>query len=389
MKRLVLSTAVVAVVLALGFVLWLRSASGGIVDLSDEDVEAARASGKSAETMAVASEDQDAPLPTIADLKLVARRADLDAIAARVREKRDAAVGEARAKLTVLQAEVERLAGNVDEALELAKEGALALPANSRARQVYAGAIFASMMREAADGGMSTLIEQSGSLKRYLAEIDAAIELDPGNLDAVVSRIIPYAYAPWPFGSKKKADALIESIAPHDPLRHHYWKGQMLVIEDAKSDAALEHFVDLDEEYPGDPDVVFQIGALHSLREEWRKAADAFDRLRSEPTNRQGFRALVEGAAARAEGAFELDVALEMLDRFQEERPVGDLMPRMGRVHFVRGRVYEALGRTEKAREAYRAAVEAAPKRERYAEALEALESAGEGSGSGAAESDG
>ena len=377
MKRFLVSSSVVVLALVLGVTLWLRSASGGIVDLTDEEVEAARSSGKSSETMAVESDDPDAPLPTIADLRLVAQRAELDAIAERVRKKRDEAIGEVRAKLTVLQAEVERLAGNVDEALELAEEGALALPANSRARQVYAGAIFASMMREAADGGMSTLIKQSGALKRYLAEIDAAIELDPTNIDAVVSRIIPYAYAPWPFGSKKKANELIESIGPHDPLRRDYWKGQMLVIEEAKSDEALEHFVELDQEYPGDPDVIFQIGALHSLREEWRKAAEAFDRLIDEPLNRQGYRALVEGARARARGVFDLDEALAMLDRFQRERPVGDLMPRGGRVHFERGRVYEALGKIEKAREAYRAATLASPKQERYAEALEALAGAG------------
>lgn len=373
MARLITGTLLLLVIGVGVFAVWMRGAGGGVVDLTDGQVAAARASGAGARDIAVDPDDGETPLPTLAELAVVVDRAEVTDMAVRVRAARDAAAGEDRALLTVLLAEIERLRGNVDLALDLAREGAEALPDNSRARYTLGLAIMTRMVADADGGGMGAILGALDDVKRYQAEIQAAIELDPTNIDARVRQIITLAFAPWPIGNKKKARALIEELGPFDEFRRDFWRVQILAIDKNKRAEAIAGFEALDARVPGDEDVVYNIAELHMRNDDWVAAAREFDRLVALPRTRRAYQAMYEGSRAREKGEFELEKALAMLTEYAAANPVGELMPTLDRVGFHRGIVLMKLERHVEAKDVLEAVLELDPDSKRTKEALEEL----------------
>ncbi|MEM9382401.1 MAG: tetratricopeptide repeat protein [Planctomycetota bacterium] len=372
MKRFLLSTLLVLALGAGAFAVWMRGDDGGLVALSEDQVQAARDSGAGAREIAVEASEGRAPLPTIEELKDVVERGEMDAIAARVRDDRADASGEERALLTVLLAEVERLRGNFDDAVELGRAGAAALPENSRARSTFARALGTRLAARVESGGMSVVMRSLDDVKLYQAELQAAIDLDPANVDARIRQIITLAFAQWPVGNKKRAAALIEELEPYGEFRRDFWRAQLLVAKKRTAEA-LAAFQALDERKPDDKDVVYNIGELQRQAESWRDAAATYDRLVIEPRNARAYQALYQGAKARELGGFDLDAALAMLDEVRETNPVGEMMPSAARVDFHRGVVLTKLARYEEAREALERVLADQPQSARARKALEEL----------------
>jgi len=356
-----------------GFALWMSSGGDGL-ELSAEELEAARASGMGARAIEVEGDGAGAPLPSLEELRETVDRARLDAQLTRIAAARDAAEGDARGLLTVLLAEGHRMRGDLERAHELATEGVERLPENSQAHFILAETIMARVVREAETGGVTAMVAALDDVKRYQAELAAAVALDPGNVDARVRQIIVLAFGPWPIGNKKRARALIEELGEHDPFRRDFWQVQLLVGDDARVDEAIEGFRALEEQAPGDPDVLYNLGELLAKQDRWRDAAAEFDRLVEDPRTQRSFQAMYQGAKARSAGGFELERALADLEEFEAVRPLGDLMPGLDRVAFHRGNVLAGLGRVEEARAAYLRSLELAPDRERVRAALEALD---------------
>lgn len=422
MKRFLFLALLAALVGGGVFVAWMNSGGGAAVELSEEEKAAALESGAGAQKIAVdlsdeqlaaamgrevatpaddaeaagedsadeaestveedgAAEAVDEPLlPSLEDLKLVTDRAQLDRWASRTSAAREASSGDQRLLLTVLMAEIERLRGNVVEARALATEGAEGLPTNSRARQVNAASILSEIVKEAGDGGMGAVVKNLPKVKTYKAELRAAIELDPSNADARVAEIIVLAFAPWPVGNKKKAKGLIEELGPYDEFRRDFWRAMLVSADKKRQEEALEAFRELESQNPTDPDVLFTIGDLLGKLDRWKEAAEVFDSIITEPMTRQGYNALYQAAKAREKIEFELEKALAMLERFEEENPLGELMPSMDRVVYHRGRVLEKMGRLMDARAAYVAAEEIKPGEKRVAEGLARVDAALAGS---------
>ena len=356
-----------------GFALWMGSEGDGL-ELSAEELEAARASGMGARAIGVEGDGAGAPLPSLEELRETVDRARLDAQLTRIAAARDAAEGDARGLLTVLLAEGHRMRGDLERAHELATEGVERLPENSQAHFILAETIMARVVREAETGGVAAMVAALDDVKRYQAELAAAVALDPGNVDARVRQIIVLAFGPWPIGNKKRARALIEELGEHDPFRRDFWQVQLLVGDDARVDEAIEGFRALEEQAPGDPDVLYNLGELFAKQDRWRDAAAEFDRLVEDPRTQRSFHAMYQGAKARSAGGFELKRALADLEEYEAVRPLGDLMPGLDRVAFHRGNVLAGLGRVEEARAAYLRSLELAPDRERVRAALEALD---------------
>ena len=367
MKRLLFGTLLLAAIGAAGLVLWLRSGGGEIVELSDDQVAAAQESGAAAKELVFASEDG---IPTQEELKFIASRERMDSLAVLIRERREAAAPRDRALLTVILSEVERLRGELDLAYNLALAGAEALPDNSRARHMVGKAILARIVAKADDRNVGALLGMMSDVKAYKAEVNAAVELDPSNVDARVGQILTLLL-PGILGNKKKAKELIEEIGEYDPLRRDFWRGQMLVMDDDRLDEAVAAFEKLTEEHPTDPDVLLTLGELYIKQDAWDKAIGILDRQLVEPRTPHAYRALYQGAKARMKLGTNLEEALAMLEEFEAADPVGEPMPTMDRVKYHKGRALIRLKRFEEAKAALNESLKLKPKSKRVLEALE------------------
>ncbi len=356
----------------------MRSGGGGVVELSQEEMDAARASGAAAQEIVVdAGEEGGALLPTIEELKLIADRAQSTAIGSRIRAERDTATLEEKALLTVLLSEVERLSGNVEEAYALALEGAEALPQNSRARHMLAKAILAQILSKVDRDGAAAVFGMLGPVKAYKAEVNAAVELDPSNVDARVGQILTMLL-PGLLGNKKKAATMIEEIGEHDPLRRDFWRGQIIAVDDERLEEAVTEFERLVELHPTDPDMLLTLGELYMEQDAWEGAIKTFDRQVVEPRTPQAYRALYQGAKARMKTGERLEEALAMLTEFEAADPVGEPMPGMDRIKFHKGRALTKLGRFDEAIVTLEEALKLRPGEGRVEKALAIAKAGGE-----------
>lgn len=381
MKRLVIAALLVLAVSVGVLYLWMRSGGGAVVELSDSQVEEARSSGQGAQAIVFDTAPEEDQLPTLEELKVVVDRLELNRMAEVVTKARGDAADDERWLLTSLLAEIERLRGNVEKANELGRSAAEALPTNSRVRQIYANTILSKIVEDSDGAGPLALLRQLGPTKQYKAELEAAVELDPGNVDARVSQILVLAFAPRPIGNKGRAEDLIEELGELDEFRRDFWRAQLLSA-DKKLDEALAAFRALAAAQPEDPDVQFTIGDLLLKREEWKEAAAVFDGLAVEPWTRQGYQALYQAAKCREKAEYELEQALAMLQQFEAAKPVGEMMPSRDRVKYHQALVLRKLGRLEEALATFRAAVALNPKEKRFKmgvdETISLIEAAGQ-----------
>lgn len=383
MKRIALTAVLLAVSAGVAFVIWSNAAGGAVAQLSEDERAAARESGEGARELGdIAESEGVGEIPTLAEMKDVTVRERVEGWAESARAALAVAAPDERPDLLVITAELERVLGNVDRAVELAREGAQALPANSQARYVYGSALLSQIAANAGGGGIGALFSNLAPAKEAKAEFATAIDLDPSNHEARVKLVLILAYAPrFILGDDGRAAELVEGIVPHRPeFDRDYWRAELL-IADEEYDEALSAYRQLAELRPDDPDVLARIGDLLMLRERWRDAAAAFDRITWAGTHPQQMRAPYEAAKARVRGAFDLERAVELLNGVLERDAVGETQPSVGRVKYHLGMVLMKLRRFAEARAAFEEAKRLTPEVARVERALMELderEAAGE-----------
>jgi cytochrome c-type biogenesis protein CcmH/NrfG len=132
--------------------------------------------------------------------------------------------------------ENDKLFKEAAEAGVAAAEKAVALNPKSSAAHQLLGDLLNQLIPHVFGGGM-----RYG--KRSTDELDKAIELDPKNADAYVSRAISYYYSPDAFGgSKSKAFELLKKAVESDPQADspHIWLAFFYLDAKQKDDALRE-----------------------------------------------------------------------------------------------------------------------------------------------------
>lgn len=122
-----------------------------------------------------------------------------------------------------------------EEGVEAAEKAVELNPQSSVAHQLL-GDLLSQLIPHVYGGGM-----RYG--KRSTDELDKAIELDPKNINAYVSRAISYYYSPESFGGdKKKALEMLKKAVVIDPLEDspHIWLALFYMDANQNKDALSE-----------------------------------------------------------------------------------------------------------------------------------------------------
>lgn len=347
-RRFVITGLVFVAVSGIGV---LMSAGGGL-SVSEEDVAQALADGSGAAVVAVG--------PTsLEGLERIGERAAVEAARdtwlARLEEGSDS-----EGELCVLLSAAHRRLRETDEALRYAERGVELLPLNGRAHHTLARALAQKMQASSKLQALMAI----GGYKKSLAN---AIELDPSNGAARKEQILMLAFAPKPVGDRARAIELARAFIEQDPVLGSECLARALAMGDDQ-EAALQLLRDAIAENPAVDDLRWVLGTLLE-RAELRDEADAeYALLLTGTPGETYYQALFQRAKMRVEGDYELEVALECLDRYLAEDPYWEWAPRASRALELRGRALEGLDRKAEALAAFEAALELDPDFQRAAD---------------------
>lgn len=291
-----------------------------------------------------------------------------DAEVMRKRVQRELALDPDSGELHALLSIAHRESGAVDEAVDAGKRAVELAPDASWVHHEYARALAMKML----EGGV---LAAMGNLGEYKDEMQKAVDLDPGNVDALSEQIGFYLFAPGIVGgSTEKALELARQLEAHDRRMGKWLQAEAHWRNDDKERAKTVCRNAL-AEFPGDPDLCVSLASF--LEEEGDpEAADQqyTVALASEKRTDGYWRALYESAKLRIENEFELDVAIERLNAYIEGDPRSNLLPPVAGAHWRIGLAQLARGDEPAARAAFEAALEADPEFERAQDALDELE---------------
>lgn len=344
--------------------------------LGDMDVEAERASGRATAPIGGAREEGAQAVPTVAELERTTDRERLVEIAASMEaELRAGADRLPDGETHVLLATVYRLLDDMPRARAHADRGVNLLPSNSVARHVRAKALAADLLERGREDGWTAVLGSLGAIGEYKAELEAAIELDPSNLDARDEEIGVLLFTPWPVGNERRAMRRIEEIEFLDPLRGGLWRSQVAAKDDRHEEAlAILEAVAPEAESEHERERVALVrGMLLQELDRFAEAAAAYAPLLDGERTPAYYQALYEGAKARQRGVIELEEAIRMLDEFIAAEPVGDFVPELAGAHYRRGLCLRDLGRFDEARAAFERTLALDPGFERAREALQTV----------------
>lgn len=221
--------------------------------------------------------------------------------------------------------------------------------------------------------GMKADIARSFLLARKAKqEYQAAIQLDPDNLDARRDLMEFYLQAPWLLGgSKDKARAQLEAIASRNATQGDLARGQYW-WDLNKPELAAKEFQKVLDAKPQYADAYFQVADFYEFDRKPAQievAVQGASALAPADPRVDYYRAVADVMQGRA-----LDKAEQDLKSYLSKAPERDDFPSHAAAHDWLGRIYELRGKSREAIAQYRHALDLSPDNQTAQDALKRLD---------------
>ncbi|HET6763265.1 MAG TPA: tetratricopeptide repeat protein [Longimicrobiaceae bacterium] len=216
----------------------------------------------------------------------------------------------------------------------------------------------------------ANLLGQAILARKARGEFDAAVALDPANLDAHRGLMRYYMLAPALLGgSTDRARQEAEEIRRRSP-----WEGAEAFAELHRQAgdlaAATREYEALVRSYPDSVGAYVRLARSYEQMKRPQSSVEVFERLlRRQPRSYPAYYQIGRLGAVSGQG---LDRAEELLQRYVRHVPTGGEAP-LTYAHWRLGMVYEKQGKRDLARAAYRSAVALDPRNREAQAALARL----------------
>jgi tetratricopeptide (TPR) repeat protein len=240
--------------------------------------------------------------------------------------------------------------GNWDEGISHCERAVSLAPTNSR-YHLWLGRIYG---QKADKAGVFTA---AGLARRVRKEFEAAVELNPNDVDARTDLAEFYLEAPGVIGGgHDKAQKQADSLFRLDPARAHWVKGR--IAEKQRDFAAAEkEYQGAIESSQGAASAWLNLGLFYRHRQRWDEMVATLAHLRTARLDRPD--ALVDAAEILISSERDLDEANRLLRAYLSSNSQVEQAPAF-KVHYLLGRVIEKLGDRQNAAAEYRAALDLA-----------------------------
>ncbi len=208
------------------------------------------------------------------------------------------------------------------------------------------------------------------AIGKVRGELEQAVTLDPGNLEARVDLIIFYRSVPgFLGGSKAKADEQLSEIRRRDPSLGAQTEGDIYALEKKPVEAEMAYLKAI-RANPARPMPHVRLALVQQFNQKWDAAFASLQRaLAIDPKHPLATYQVGRTGALSGE---RLDLAEQALKRYLQLKP--DLEnPTIAAAHWRLGMVYQKKGATDAARAEYETSLRLDPRNKDVRAALQSL----------------
>lgn len=269
----------------------------------------------------------------------------------------------------ILLSDVARELKEPDAAVDYGLKATKLLPESAEAHFAYAKALSLRMFSNMQ--GVAGMLGAMAQVGHFKTALDRVIELDPDDVEAR-TMLVFYNMAPKPIGDIETAIEISREVEARDPVRGtqllaacYHRKG-----ETPRAIALLRAGID---EHPGQSGLHVTLADIYADKESFAEADAEYEAARSGQKNTDYYRSLYGQARMRIVNEFEPARAVELLDEFIADEPVGENLQSVAHACWRKGNALEQLGTPQDARDAYEQSLLRDPGLKLAEKALESL----------------
>jgi tetratricopeptide (TPR) repeat protein len=203
----------------------------------------------------------------------------------------------------------------------------------------------------------ASFMAAAGLARRVAREFEAAVHLNPRNVDARTDLAEFYLEAPGIVGGgRDKAEQQASQLQSLDPAKAHWVNARILEKKKEFPQAENEYRAAIDASH-GAASAWLNLGLFYKHRERWDDMEQALSHVRSAPADRPD--ALVDSAEILIHTQRNVAEAVQLLRAYLNSTSQVEQAPAF-KVHFLLGSAAEKLGDKRNAESEYRAALQLA-----------------------------
>lgn len=241
-------------------------------------------------------------------------------------------------------------------------EKAVALDPDNSQFHLWLGRIYG----EKAD--KSSFMTAAGLARRVAHEFEAAVHLNPRNIDARTDLAEFYLEAPGIVGGgRDKAEQQANSLQALDPAKAHWVNARLAEKKHDLAGAEQEYRAAVEASH-GAASAWLNLGLFYKHRERWDDMEDALSHVPTAELDRPD--ALVDAAEILIRTGHNVPEAVQLLNSYLNSKAQVEQAPAF-KAHYLLGSANEKLGDKQKAAAEYRSALELAREFQPAQQALE------------------